>query len=135
MSSATINTELRTRYNTWVDKPTLTEFPNELFTPPNPVAYWARFTVRLGEEYRMDIGTGTTGGTYRIPGVLIVQLFYPQNKGNGTVLLKADSLAAKFRNWCGTTITCEAATVEEIGITEGYYQVNVTVPFRQDEIH
>lgn len=133
MSSATINTELRTRYNTWADKPS-TEFPNELFSPPNPVAFWARFTVLLGEELRMDIGTGATGATFRIPGVLIVQLFYPQNQGNGTVLLKADSLANLFRNWCGTTITCEAATVEEIGISEGYFQVNVTIPFRQDSI-
>lgn len=134
MSSATINTELRTRYNTWVDKPS-TEFPNEVFTPPNPPAFWARFTVKLGEEYRMDIGTGTGNATYRIPGVLIVQLFYPQNKGNGDVLLKADALASKFRNWCGATITCEATTVEEIGISEGYYQVNMSVPFRQDSIH
>jgi len=135
MGSASINTELRTHYNSWSDKPATTEFPNTLFTPPNPPAFWARFTVLLGEEYRMDIGTGPTGATYRVPGVLIVQLFYPQNQGNGNILLKADSLAHKFRNWCGTTITCEAVTIEEIGITEGYFQVNVTVPFRQDSIH
>jgi hypothetical protein len=134
MSSSTINTELRTHYNLWVDKP-VTEFPNELFTPLNPVAMWARFTILLGEELRMDIGTGSTGGVYRLPGVLIVQLFYPQNKGNGTVLSKADSLASHFRNWCGSTITCEAATVEEIGNENGYFQVNVTIPFRQDNVY
>lgn len=136
MSSATINTELRTRYNSWLDKPTSTEFPNELFEPPNPKDYWARFKIVLGEEYRMDIGTGRTNATYRIVGVLMVQLFYPQNQGNGTVLLKADSLADQFRNWCGATVTCEAPTVEEIGQTDdGYYQVNISIPFRQDSIH
>lgn len=134
MSSVTINTELRTRYNSWANKPT-TEFPNEDFTPPNPPAFWARFTIIGGEEQRMEIGSQTPNRFYRKPGVLIVQLFYPLAKGNNAILTKADELAALFRNWCGNTVACGASSINEIGNDgNGYYQCNVSVPFHQDSL-
>lgn len=130
--AVTVNTELRTRYNSWITKP-YTAFPNELFTPPNPPALWARVTIIGGEEQRMDIGTGPSNRTYRKPGVLIIQLFAPLNKGNNAVLLKADEVSDLFRNWCGATITCGASSTDDVGDDgNGYYQVNVTVPFHTD---
>ena len=130
--AVTVNTELRTRYNTWSNKPP-TEFPNELYKPPNPPSLWARLIIAGGEEQRMDIGTGATNRTYRKPGVLIIQLFAPLNKGNNAVLVAADEVSDLFRNWCGATITCGASSVEDIGNdNNGFYQVNITIPFHTD---
>jgi hypothetical protein len=135
MSSVTTNTELRTYYNTWVNKPP-TEFPNEAFTPPNPTALWARFTILSGEELRMDIGTGNNSRTFRKSGVLVIQLFDSLNNGNNAILVKAEEVAAMFRDWCGVTVSCRAATVEELGNdNKGYYQVNISVPFKVDNIY
>lgn len=131
-TAVTVNTELRTRYNSWTQKPP-TEFPNEVYVPSNPPALWARVSIIGGEEQRIDIGTGTTSRTFRKPGVLIIQLFSPLNQGNNAVLVAADQVSDLFRNWCGATITCGAASVNDIGNDDnGYYQVNVTVPFHTD---
>lgn len=130
--AVTVNTELRTRYNTWTQKPP-TEFPNEVHTPQNPPALWARVSILGGEEQRMDIGTGSGSRTFRKPGVLIIQLFSPLNQGNNAVLIAADQISDIFRNWCGATITCGATSVNDIGNdNNGYFAVNVTVPFHTD---
>lgn len=130
--AVTVNTELRTRYNSWATKPP-TEFPNELFVPTNPPALWARVSILGGEEQRMDIGTGTSNRIFRKPGVLIIQLFSPLNQGNNAILVAADQVCDLFRNWCGATITCGASSIDDIGNDDnGYYQVNVTVPFHTD---
>lgn len=135
MSAVTINTEMRTRYNSWVNKPP-TEYPNETIALLNPPSLWARFGILTGQELQMDIGTGKGSQTFRTSAVLTIQLFAPLNQGNNSVLTRADEVAALFRNWCGTTITCRAAYVEEIGVdNQGYFQVNVIVPFHQDNIY
>jgi hypothetical protein len=131
MSSVSLNTEIRTRYNSWATKPQ-TAYPNESFTP-NPNTIFARLTIVGGEEQRMDIGGGQGNRTYRVPGVIGVQLFAPLNKGNNEVLVKADEIATIFRNWCGSTVNCGAASISEIGPDgEGHYQCNITIPFHSD---
>lgn len=132
MSSTSIYQELRTKYLSGVSIPT--EYPNEEFTRPAPAAIWGRFTIIKGETVQMDIGAPIK--TFRTPGILIIQLFAPLDAGSIGILNEGDSVASLFRNWCGQTIRCRAATVEEIGNDNlGWYQVNVTIPFHTDELH
>lgn len=128
----TIYTELRTRYNAgWT--PVTTEFPNEEFTRPTN-AIWARFTIKQNPEEQLDIGSEVK--TFRTAGFLIIQLFAPMNTGTIAVRASADTLAGVFRNWSGTTVTCREAAVRDIGNDpNGFYQINVTVPFKTDVLH
>lgn len=130
-TNQTTYTELRARYNAgWT--PPSTEFANEDFTKPN--AIWARFTVIDGDEKQMDIGSDQK--TFRSYGSVIIQLFAPPLSGSITVIAKADTVAAVFRNWCGTTVTCREASVKKIGNDSlGWYQVNVVIPFKVDTLH
>lgn len=132
-TSQTVFVELRSRYNTgWTPPPT--EFPNETFTKPVPSVLWARFTIVEGVETQLDIGGPVKA--FRTYKELIIQLFAPLGSGSIDVLSKADTLADVFRNWCGTTISCGAASVKNIGNDGfGFYQVNIIVPFHTDVLH
>jgi hypothetical protein len=125
--------ELRKRYTSgWT--PPRTEYPNESFTLPALAETWARFTVDIGDESQMDIGA--TSKTFRKHGALIVQLFAPQNKGSVDLLGKADVLSSVFRNWCGTIVSCQAASTRIVGVDQfGWYQINVIIPFKMDSLH
>lgn len=133
MSNKTTYQELRTRYNAgWAPVPT--EFPNENFVKPSPAAPWARFNITDGDEFGISIGDDTQ--VFRTIGILTIQLFAPLNSGSIDILEKADTIAGVFRNWCGTTVTCRAASVRNIGNDGfGWYQVNIIVPFKVDKIH
>lgn len=131
MSNQSTYTELRTRYQSAWTEPT-TEYDNEKFTKPNDI--WARFVVNFGDENQLDIGDSLH--SFRTEGVLTIQFFAPPESGSITVLAKADTCAGYFRNWCGATVTCRGASVRRIGNDElGWYQVNVVVPFKVDELH
>lgn len=132
MSATVIYRELRTRYiNGWTPPPT--EYPNESFVKPNGVI-WARFKTELGQESQMDIGD--TAKTFRTLGVVMVQLFAPQDQGSVALLQMADDLAEVFRNWYGATVACGSATIKDIGTDSfGWYQVNIVIPFKSDALH
>lgn len=126
-------TELRTRYkNGWTPVPT--EYPNESFKKPVPAVIWARFNVDVFRENALDIGADTK--YFRTNGEVVIQLFAPLDQGCVDILVKADTLASVFRNWTGTTVTCREASVRNIGNDgNGWYQVNVIIPYQMDAIH
>jgi hypothetical protein len=138
MSNKVIYTELRTRYITgWT--PVLTEYQNETFTKPGsttnvPIQTWARFFIFGGEERQLDIGSELK--SFRTPGEIVVQLFAPLNTGTIVIRDYADIIAGLFRNWCGATVTCREATIQDIGADGfGWYQVNIRIPFKTDVLH
>lgn len=131
MPALTIFKEFRDRYK--LNNIVPTEYPNEPFTRPVPPALWARFNVLEGDENALDIGSTTK--SFRTVGLLSIQLFAPSDKGSVDILTQADTIADIFRNWNGDTVTCREAKINKIGNTEdGWYQVNVTVPFKTDYI-
>jgi len=130
--------ELRTRYTGGWSPPT-TEYPNEKFVKPGtdsktPAIIWARFLVVIASERAMDIGDSVK--TFRVIGQLVVQLFAPLGSGTMEIRGKADDLAVVFRNWCGETVRCREATINDIGDDRnGWYQINVTISFQSDSLH
>lgn len=90
---------------------------------------WVRLSIKLGEEQRVTLGTTF----YRTPGVIIVQIFTPSNKG----LVVANELAGKVGDiWRGqqfSGISCSTPSVNDIGVRSGLQQTNVTCPFYVDE--
>jgi hypothetical protein len=132
MSKQTQDNELRTRFNTvWANRTTVA-WPNAAFTPPSPQVPWVRFTITDGEGRQTTIGSPTNNHAHT--GVLFISIFAPTNAGDAIANQRADEAAAIFRNWCGTNIRCRAVTIKSIGVFEGWYQINVQVPFRRDEL-
>jgi hypothetical protein len=107
-------------------------WPNTSFTP-EPDVTWVKCNIVNGDSFQVTIGSGTNA--FRHIGLIVIQVFSPLNKGNGEVLALADSIASIFRNWCGTTVSCKAPSVKDIGPDgHGWYQVNVSIPFHRDEL-
>lgn len=134
MSSTNESIEIRTRYNSLRDLSIPVSWPNESFTVPNPPTIYARFSIVNGDEGQINIGSQNP--VFRRLGLIYISLFAPPNTGDGIIRVKADDVAKIFRNWCGATIRCRAATVKSLGIDKatGWFQVNVVIPFQQDEI-
>ena len=133
MSEQTANNELRTRFDTvWANR-TPVAWPNVTFTPPSPQASWCRFSITNGEAQQTTIGSTTNN--HRFTGVIYIQVFTATNAGDSVALQRADEAAAIFRNWCGTNIRCREATIKTIGANaDGWYQINVSIPYRRDEL-
>lgn len=117
-----------------INTATRVAWPNVSFTPPNdPKSVWMRLTILGGEGTQLTIGASTNA--HRFPGIIVVQVFAPTNKGDKDALAMADTVAGIFRNWSGTTVSCGTATVKAIGPDgQDWYQVNVTIPFHRDEL-
>jgi len=131
MSYSDESTQIQNRFKSLIGT-TPVEYPNISLTP-TPSVLWVRLTVLNGESRQTTIGETTNN--HRMVGLIVVQIFGEKNKGNSETLAMADAVAAIFRNWCGSTVRCQAATVKEVGPDGlGRYQVNVSVPFKRDEL-
>lgn len=132
MSYVAEHNEIRTRFNTVWNNTLPVAWPNVEYTPTVGTP-WTRITIFDNPSAQVDIGSPLK--TYRNTGLIIVQIFCELNKGNGTALGYADTVAGIFRNWCGSTVRCRAPHVEDIGNDgHGWYQVNVSIPFVRDEL-
>lgn len=132
MSFSDEHSQIRERLSSQIGD-TPIDWPNASFSPPDPPSIWLRLSILDGESFQTTIGAETN--VHRSVGIIIVQIFGPANEGDKDTLAMADTVAAIFRNWCGTTVRCRAATVKAIGPDgQGWYQVNVSVPFKRDEL-
>lgn len=97
-------------------------------------AYVALF-IRDGEGSQISLGTTALR---RWPGVIIIQVFVPQDTGSRTARGYCDTLAAifdrvQFSVDASGTITCGTPSVQIIGTREGWFQMNVSVPYHRDK--
>jgi hypothetical protein len=107
-------------------------WPNTNFKP-NPTKTWFQFWIVNGASQQMSIGASQKD--HRFPGIVVVQIFSVMGKGDGEGTRLADSVASAFRNWCGTTVRCKEASIKAIGPDgNGWYQINVSIPFHRDEL-
>jgi hypothetical protein len=95
-------------------------------------AYVALFILE-GEGQQVSLGTPATR---RWPGVIIIQVFVPEDSGTKLAKTYADALAAifdrvQFSSGNSGTISCRIPSVETVGAKDGWHQTNVTVPFKR----
>ena len=134
MSYSQEGLELQGRFETeWAER-TLVAYPGFIFDPPSPPVEWCRFGIINSEGQQVDFGANLKN--HRYPGLIFVQVFIPMDEGDALALQRADEVASIFHRWRGTNITCKTASVRRIGSTgDGYYQVNVFIPFVRDELN
>lgn len=74
----------------------------------------------------------------RWTGLILIQVFVPQDTGTKLARTYADSLGALFERQtfsagASGTIRSRIASIQSIGVKDGWYQINVTVPFIRDK--
>ena len=73
----------------------------------------------------------------RWPGVILVQVFVPERTGTLVARQYADTIGAifdrvQFSSGNSGVISCRTPSVETIGLRDGWWQVNVTIPYRRN---
>ncbi len=131
------NTAIRTLFNTGWAGVTPIAYENEVFTPPQDAPY-VSLVVRPDDAFQHEIGS--TKVTFRQPGLIFVMIFSPPDKGNNAALVLADTAAEIFRrqstSFTDGRILFRAPSITPIGITdEGYFHVNVVIPYIRDSYH
>jgi hypothetical protein len=116
-------------------------WPNQPFVVPedtlhNPQPYVAFVLRNNGGE---DIVLGSDSPEWRWTGVVILQIFVPENSGTAILTLYADLIKTiylqaprDFQYQNSGIIRLYVPAVQEIGINNGWMQANVVVPFRRD---
>ncbi len=96
-------------------------------------AYVALY-IRDGEGNQVSLGTPALR---RWPGLIIVQVFVPENTGTRKAREYADDIGpifdrVQFSSGGSGTITCRTPSIDVIGLKFGWWQVNVTVMFSRN---
>jgi hypothetical protein len=131
------NTAIRTLFNAGWGATTRIGYENEKFVPEADETY-VNVMIRPDDAAQHEIGS--TQVTFRHPGLIFVRVYSPPDKGNAAALALADQAAVIFRRqqsvFTDGRILYRAPTVTPVGISdEGYFQVNVVIPYIRDSYH
>lgn len=122
---------------------TPTDWANTDFTQPSAEyvsadgVSWCRPTFLPGESQEKEMGE-TGSERDELPGVFIVQLFFPKGGGSGSALVAAATVCAAYRRKDLSGVQCGVPYPVNVGAdvgqsgevdAPGWYQVNVVVPW------
>jgi hypothetical protein len=97
---------------------------------------WIRPTLSLETSDNVTIGGANGHSRVRYTGSYIIQVFSPLTKGTGDIYRAVDKLITTFNNQRLKenifTYACEITRVGDEG--NGWYQVNVSIPFTSDQL-
>jgi hypothetical protein len=142
MSILTEHVEIGRRFNQEWNGLTTISWPNVTFNPPDqlPDSKWVRFNILddppPGAPYSLQKSIGSPGNNIvRYTGTIVVQCFTGLGKGNLPGLALADKVEQIFNGFIGTNFKCLIGATKDIGVDKnGWYQVNVSIPFYRDEL-
>lgn len=103
---------------------------NRNFIPPK-VGVWIRPTILGGVN---SIACIADKPCIREVGTLIIQLFDRENTGTAELKKYADSLAQYLGCQLLGQLELLAPSVIHVGITDGFYQINVSIPYRYNSV-
>lgn len=88
-----------------------------------------------GDGSQISLGTPALR---RWPGIIMVQIFIPEDSGTQIERTYADSIGAifdraQFSSGSSGTIRCRIPSIKSLGIINGWQQLNVTIPFIRDK--
>ncbi len=88
---------------------------------------WVRLTIQHGDSFVAGLGSEPC---VRRPGLIMCQVFTKDNQGSRQAYQIADSLAAHLQFWRTGHLETLASSVQRTGPSDGWYQLNVSTPFR-----
>lgn len=121
----------------WTGGDATIDHANVEFTRPAKTVAWARVRIRraTGSAFQASMA-GAGSRRFRHPGTIVVQLFVPEKEGLAEAETLGDTIADGFRGVAESGIVYQAPDVRDVGSTgDGWYQVNVEIPFYRDSQH
>jgi len=103
---------------------------NVKFEPEDEQTY-VSFRIVHAFEDQASLGDSPL---FRAAGFLSIAIMTPEGTGTATAKKNADKIAAVFRGQTLSGIIFRAPRIEEVGNQNGYYQLNIIVPFQRDEV-
>lgn len=127
MNSLEIEKQIMTHLSEWdlFDKAKTARL-NRNFTPPK-TGVWIRVSVVGGINH---IACMNDKPCVREVGTLIIQLFDRENTGTAELKRHADSLARHLSCYKAERLELLAPSIINAGVSDGFYQINVSVPYR-----
>ncbi len=132
MSYNTERAAIESRFTTaWADA-TKIKYENVTFVQPKNVDYVA-ITIKNGRGSQDSLGETSLN---RYPGMIAIQIFSPEGTGTASAkILEAAAGAifnrAEFTTTDSDVITCDVPSIIGGGTKDGWYQLNVRIPFRR----
>lgn len=108
-------------------------WPNIAFAE-KPDETYVRFYIVDGQSVQQSIGDPDGKNRYRATGLVIVQVSTPGNQGDGEAQELADQAAAIFRNQKFDGVWTLTPSFITVGPVADRYQINVSIPWQQDEL-
>ena len=90
---------------------------------------WVRITIVDGDSFKESIGCDRITRT----GLVIVQIFTKAEKGARPARVYADTISALYANSTDGNIIYYTPSLTRVGSAEGFFQINVNVPFEVTE--
>jgi hypothetical protein len=111
-------------------------YENVKFTIPTSGSWVSLKIVNGGARVA---GISANNPLNRYQGLIIVDVFVPEDTGTETARGLADSAASIFRNvqfssGASGTITTRVPTITPVGIVEGWYQLSMSVGYHRDKV-
>jgi len=118
----------------WTTSPV--QYENVPFTAPTDNIY-VSLVILPAAASQIDMADSPT---HRHTGVIVMQVFVPVETGTNVARTHADGLAAIFRNaqfaaGSSGTILCRSPEINRVGVQNGLYQLNVSVPYQRDVVY
>lgn len=90
-------------------------WPDESFRLPDQPAAFVYFEMLADTSYVAGFGSGRGANRYRNPSVLNAYVFVPMGWGLAASLTRAETVAAAFRSYRTSEISCFEASIQPIG--------------------
>lgn len=131
MGLSTVRRDIEKRVqDNWVT--TRVQYENVKFTEPKTNENWARLRIFEESANRMNIGQPPR---HRHTGLIILELYVPENTGTDEIRTMADTFSDLFREAAFNGIQCRAPNATPVGVINGWYRYNVTVPYFWEGIY
>lgn len=101
------------------------------FTIPDDESAWVRCSVQHNGSNFVSFGPNRR--TRRL-GIVFIQIFVPENSETLIASQLTDNVVDVFETNSLGGVVFESPDVREAGVTRGWYQVNISVPFYFDDI-
>ena len=123
---------IESRFNTvWSASPnTPIRFENDPRPAPDS-GEWVKCVVIPATAERSTLGIKN----HRFTGFININIFVSKGTGTNRARTLADLASAIFRDTEFSGIVCRSPNITTIGDVEGFYQINVSVPYWRDYIY
>lgn len=103
-------------------------YENKKFTPVSGTA-WVRISIQEADSNLAGLGSKRL---FRNIGIISVQVFTAIGEGTKEANEIAESILGIFNGVSFDGITCRATSIDRVGETNGWYQLNATTPYYWD---